>query len=51
VPLTVAAFVVTWFLPERPLRETARVGMAETLTEASGEPLPEETVDEVSRHR
>jgi len=51
VPLTVAAFVVTWFLPERPLRETAHVGMAETLTEASGEPLLEETVDEVSQHR
>ncbi len=47
VPLTIAAFVVTWFLPERPLRETAHVGMAETLVETSGEPLLEETVDEV----
>jgi MFS family permease len=49
VPLTVAAFVVTWFLPERPLRETAHVGMAETMVETSGEPLLEETVEEVTR--
>ncbi|TMK90225.1 MAG: MFS transporter [Actinobacteria bacterium] len=48
VPLTIAAFVVTWFLPERPLRETAHVGMAETLVEASGEPLLERTVEEVA---
>jgi hypothetical protein len=48
VPLTIVAFIVTWFLPERPLRETAHVGMAETLVEASGEPLLEETVEEVS---
>jgi EmrB/QacA subfamily drug resistance transporter len=48
VPLTIAAFVVTLFLPERPLRETAHVGMAETLVEASGEPLLPETAEEVS---
>jgi len=47
VPLTLAAFVVTWFLPERPLRETAHIGLAETLVEASGEPLLEETAEEV----
>ena len=47
VPLTVVAFVVTWFLPERPLRETAHIGMAETLVESSGEPLLDETVEEV----
>ena len=48
VPLTIAAFVVTWFLPERPLRETAHVGMAETLVEASGEPLLERTAEEIT---
>jgi hypothetical protein len=47
VPLTVAAFVVTWFLPERPLRETAHVGTGEALVEASGEPLLEEAAREV----
>jgi EmrB/QacA subfamily drug resistance transporter len=47
VPLTILAFVVTWFLPERPLRETAHVGVAESLIEVSGEPLLEETVEEV----
>ena len=47
VPLTIAAFVVTWFLPERPLRETAHVGMAETLVEASGEQVLPETAEEV----
>jgi hypothetical protein len=47
VPLTLAAFVVTWFLPERPLRETAHVGAAETLVEASNEPLLPETAEEV----
>jgi hypothetical protein len=47
VPLTLAAFVVTWFLPERPLRETAHVGAAETLVEASTEPLLPETAGEV----
>jgi len=36
VPLTIAAFVVTWFLLERPLRETTHVAMADTVVEASG---------------
>ena len=48
VPLTIAAFVVTWFLPERPLRETAHVGMSETLVEASAEPLLERTAEDVT---
>jgi hypothetical protein len=47
VPITIAAFVVTWFLPERPLRETAYIGKAETLVEASGEPLLDATAKEV----
>jgi hypothetical protein len=47
VPLTIAAFIVTWFLPERPLRETAHVGAAEMLVETSGEPVLETTVEEV----
>jgi EmrB/QacA subfamily drug resistance transporter len=47
VPLTLAAFAVTWFLPERPLQETAHVGAAETLIEASNEPLLPETAGEV----
>jgi hypothetical protein len=47
VPLTIAAFVVTWFLPERPLRETAHVGAAETLVEASAEPMLDRTAEEV----
>jgi hypothetical protein len=47
VPLTILAFVVTWFLPEKPLRETAHVGVAETLVEVSGEPMLAETADEV----
>jgi hypothetical protein len=29
VPLAIAAFVVTWFLPEKELRETAHVGAVE----------------------
>jgi EmrB/QacA subfamily drug resistance transporter len=47
VPLTIAAFIVTWFLPERPLRETAHVGAAEMVVETSGEPVLETTVEEV----
>jgi MFS family permease len=47
VPLTIAAFIVTWFLPERPLRETAHVGAAEMLVETSGEPVLGTTVEEV----
>ena len=47
VPLTIAAFVVTWFLPERPLRETAHVGAAETLVEASAQPMLDRTAEEV----
>lgn len=39
VPLAVIAFIVTWFLPEKPLRETAHITSSEVVAEASGEPL------------
>ena len=46
-PLAVIAFAVTWFLPEKPLRETAHIGAAEVFVEASGEPILDATAEEI----
>jgi EmrB/QacA subfamily drug resistance transporter len=48
VPLALAAFVVTWFLRENPLRETAHIG----IEVAAGEPLvPEVEARAAAEHR
>jgi EmrB/QacA subfamily drug resistance transporter len=48
VPLALAAFVVTWFLRENPLRETAHIG----IEVAAGEPLvPEVEERAAAGHR
>ncbi len=48
VPLALAAFVVTWFLRENPLRETAHIG----LEAVAGEPLvPEVEALAAAEHR
>ena len=48
VPLALAAFVVTWFLRENPLRETAHIG----IEVAAGEPLvPEVEERAAAEHR
>jgi len=48
VPLALAAFVVTWFLRENPLRETAHIG----LEAVAGEPLvPEVEELAAAEHR
>ena len=48
VPLTIVAFGVTWFLPERPLRETAMWAWPRRSWRPRGGPLLEETVEEVT---
>jgi EmrB/QacA subfamily drug resistance transporter len=47
VPLALAAFVVTWFLRENPLRETAHIG----LEAAAGEPLVPEVEEAAALER
>jgi EmrB/QacA subfamily drug resistance transporter len=42
VPLAVIAFLVTWLLPERPLRETAHIGLEEVGDELLAEYVPVE---------
>jgi EmrB/QacA subfamily drug resistance transporter len=43
VPLALAAFVVTWFLHEKPLRETAHVGIEAVAGEPLGPQIEERT--------
>jgi EmrB/QacA subfamily drug resistance transporter len=48
VPLALLAFVVTWFLPEKPLRQTAHIGVegvGEELLVAVGQTDPETPID------
>jgi EmrB/QacA subfamily drug resistance transporter len=48
VPLALFAFVVTWFLPEKPLRQTAHIGVegiGEDLLVGFGQTDPETTIE------
>jgi hypothetical protein len=52
VPLALLAFVITWFLPEKPLRQTAHVGVegvGEELLVGLGQTDPESPVELASQ--
>jgi EmrB/QacA subfamily drug resistance transporter len=52
VPLALFAFVVTWFLPEKPLRQTAHIGVEgidEDLLVGFGQTDPETTIELAAR--